>query len=149
MILITKDKMPGFFASDFIKYIEENDLYRVQCTLKNANTYITHCYQQWLWHSEIKDQTPIKFAREVKKIIEYIRSDSDARSRIGLLMYEITLNLTYMVEKIQTWNEQAYVMKNFSESENDEYMRERVEKMMSFCSNLTSNEKKNTSIEID
>ena len=141
--------MPGFFASDFIKYIEENDLYRVQCTLKNANSYISHCYQQWLWHSEIQDQTPLEFAREVKKIIEYIRSDSDARNRIGLLMYEITLNLTYMVEKIQTWNEQAYVMKNFSESENDEYMRERVEKMMSFCSNLTSNEKKNISIEID
>ena len=141
--------MPGFFASDFIKYIEENDLYRVQCTLKNANSYISHCYQQWLWHNEIQDQTPLKFAREVKKIIEYIRSDSDARSRIGLLMYEITLNLTYMVEKIQTWNEQAYVMKNFSESENDEYMRERVAKMMSFCSNLISNEEKDTSIEID
>ena len=40
-------------------------------------------------------------------------------------------------------------MKNFNGSENDEYMKERVEKMTSFCSNLILNGEKNASIEID
>ena len=126
---------PGEFATDFIRHVEENDMYRVQCTMKNAASHITHCYHMWVFNEPVKNQNPIKFANEILKVLDYLRDDGQAAKTVGLLTKEITFMLIYMAENVRTW---LHHMKTWASDENTQNQIEQyTESIRDACCEMT------------
>ena len=122
---------PGCFSTEFIKHVIEEDMFRMQCTLKNAASYVTHCYQQWVWNDPVKNQSPEKFANELIKIADFIQEDESASRKIGLLMKEVTFMLIFIAENVHTWSQhkETWSSRNDTQIQLNDY----IESMKKAC----------------
>ena len=125
---------PGRFSTEFIKHVKEEDMMRMQCTLKNAASYVTHCYQQWVWGDPVKNQSPENFANELIKIADFLQEDESANRKIGLLLKEVTFMLIFIAENVHTWSQhkETWTSKNDTQTQLSEY----IETMRKACDEI-------------
>ena len=127
---------PGEFSIGFIDHVNEDDMMRVQCTLKNAASYVTHCYQQWIWNDPVENQNPEKFANELLKIAKFLEEDESAHRKIGILMKEVTFMLIFIAENVHTWHQHkcTWTGKENTQTELKEY----IDSMKKACFDITN-----------
>ena len=126
---------PGRFSTDFINYVKDDDMMRLQCTQKNAASFVTHCYQQWVWNDPVRDQSPEVFAGELLKIADFLNEDESASRKIGLLMKEVTFMLIYIAENVHTWaqHKDAWASKENTQTQ----LSEHIDSMKKACNEIT------------
>ena len=126
---------PGEFAAGFIRHVDENDMYRAKCTLKNASMYVTHCHHMWVFNEPVENQNPIKFANEVLKVLDYLRDDGQATKTVGLLLKEITHMLIFIAENARTWQ---HHMRTWAADDNTQNQCEQyIDAIREACNEMT------------